>query len=756
MAMSYSYVSYATGDLGGSGQQTISCTVPTSAQAGDVLLAVIFRDSALSSQSDTAFYSIGSYDGTSGSGYVYTIQYKVLTSSDPGSSKSWTQSSPNPMSATFIVMRGIPSGFEAKFAGANVTGTTHSAPALTVSAGDTVVWRWYSAYNSGGNWSSSDGTRRVNHMPSGASDNRTVFEQRYSQGGSLPSHSATVVNSGATTLTVAFTKPNALPSAPTLGSPAAGAKISSGAASTFSWTHSDPDGDSQAGFAFRRRIGTGAYEYWNAGSGVWQTTQVVNTSSTQSVTFPTGVWANNTTYGWSVATSDYAGLGAYSTERNVVVENSASFAYTGAGQTYVVPVNVTKVVVEAWGAQGGSGVDTSSNPVPGGKGGYIKGTLSVTAGESLSIRVGGQPGSTTAVYGGTAGGSGGGNASAGGSSSDVYRSTTRLAVAAGGGGKGGNSTYSGGPGGDGGGTSGVKGAEGTTNTSLAQGANGAGGHGGTQTAGGAGGSGAGTYPDGAAGTSTSGGAGGDGSYADGGGGGGGYYGGGGGGAGGIVDGRGGGGGGGGGGSSYTGTLTDVMNSAGIREGHGVIVITAVTSPELTSPANLLPVTLSSGQTFQWTSSLAQSQYALYRRTWGSTTKEYWTGSGWSTTETWLATTTQSVTIGGAYWPSDDATYYWSVAVKDANGVVAPYASERVINPWEFWTGSAWSVTEVAPWATSATDNASVSETTFVSGSKYNWSVITKDSAGQTGAYSETRTFTLGGVVPREGWGGINI
>jgi len=231
---------------------------------------------------------------------------------------------------------------------------------------------------------------------------------------------------------------------------------------------------------------------------------------------------------------------------------------TQGTNNFVVPAGVTAIYVKMWGGGGGGGAGSASAAGgAGGAGGYTWGTLSVTAGETLTFYVasGGQAGARN-----TSGGGGGG-----GGYSSIYRSATPLAIAAGGGGGGGaagGATFFGGTGGSGGGLTGLAGA---TSLNINDGGNG-----GTQSAGGA--AGTGTNP-GNAGSSLTGGAGADGSTSTtkgggvngglngggkggivssttrpaGGGGGGGYFGGGGGAGSGTTS----GGGGGGGGSSYT-------------------------------------------------------------------------------------------------------------------------------------------------------------------------------------------------------------
>jgi len=251
-------------------------------------------------------------------------------------------------------------------------------------------------------------------------------------------------------------------------------------------------------------------------------------------------------------------------------DNLQAFTGTGSDATWTVPNGVTRVLVKIWGAGGG-------HPTFGGAGGFTKGLLVVTAGETLTFRVGkthtaedsgtdcsGQC-SGKDFIGGFGGGGRGREGNGGGGGSYIFRGGTNfgdvLAAAGGGGGAGAQGSMVGAPyyGGAGGGDSGLAGkGYGTYPTG--------GGGGGTQSSGGLG------SPAGASGYSTTGSTynggtlqggsiAGSGGY--GGGGGGGYYGGGSGaksyptgvsngwvhvGA--------------GGGSGYSGGLTDVTTEAG--------------------------------------------------------------------------------------------------------------------------------------------------------------------------------------------------
>lgn len=266
-----------------------------------------------------------------------------------------------------------------------------------------------------------------------------------------------------------------------------------------------------------------------------------------------------------------------STLSNVAVTGSGSNAYiepTGGGSdtttytttgshTYTVPSGVSSVTVKLWGAEG-----ESTSRANGGVGGYVEGTLSVTEGETLDVKVG--------ALGEVAGSD---QSPDGGGMSDIRQGGSTLsdqvAVAGGGGGAGdwndddGSSGSGATAGGDGGPDNGEDAAD-AGPYGYADG-----GDGGTQSSGGAGGDGA-TYDNRESGTDGSRGAGGDGGdaesggeYAYGGNGGQGYYGGGGGAAywdfGSDVS----QGGGGGGGSNYDDGLASVTsNQRGVDASNG--------------------------------------------------------------------------------------------------------------------------------------------------------------------------------------------
>lgn len=259
-----------------------------------------------------------------------------------------------------------------------------------------------------------------------------------------------------------------------------------------------------------------------------------------------------------------------------VAAQITTYDYTGDADTYTVPIGVTSIRIECFGAEGMVGLGAGGGEA--GLGAYAEGELTVSPGDVLNIYVGGQDG----YNGGGAGGDiGGGN---GGGASDVRFGGVDLAdriIVAGGGGGGGSTgcvaTWAGGNGGAGGGLSGTNGEDSP---------NGGGGFGGTSGSGGAEGIGCGGFlgepglDDGTGGdgqgcccATTPGGGGGGGGFIVGGGGGGGSAG-----TTGCSGNDKGGGGGGAGGTSFTGDLDLASTDNGVRSGDGQIIITVLCDP----------------------------------------------------------------------------------------------------------------------------------------------------------------------------------
>ena len=274
----------------------------------------------------------------------------------------------------------------------------------------------------------------------------------------------------------------------------------------------------------------------------------------------------------STTTTYYVGTAA----QGGAVNGSQTFNYTAGVQTFTAPVT-GNYTVTLFGAQGGNGLNTT-----GGLGGQATGSLALTAGQTISVYVGGKGGNAGGVMGWNGGGQGGIDSGAGqhggsgGGATDIRAGGNALAnrvIVAGGGAGGGRDAATG----VGGGTSG------TTSGGYSSGQPGTGG---TQVGGGL----AWTLVRGAThGTLGQGGNGSTGyNAAGGGGGGGGYYGGGGGtstqnhGSGWSC--------GGGGGSSFLGGVTAGSTTQGVRSNDGLCTITWSINA-IGCPSVLTPVTV---------------------------------------------------------------------------------------------------------------------------------------------------------------------
>ncbi len=323
------------------------------------------------------------------------------------------------------------------------------------------------------------------------------------------------------------------PSAPTGVTAVGGDRLA-----TVSWAASSNNGTPVTGYTVK--FGSS----WTADTAVTAGTCASASSSTATSCTVAGL-SNGTAYIFSVtALSAWGPSPVGISDPKAVVP--ATVSYSGADQTYTVPAGVTSLKVVVTGGGGGADVSNCCHA------GIVTTTLTgLTAGQSLTVKVGGAGGVRTAgngsgAAGGTYGGAAGGTASGsgtnnggfgGGGYSAIYSGATALVVAGGGGGGGGNQL-----GGSGGGAGGLGGDGGQ---SCCQNFGGGGG-GGAASTGGTGGFAATNALAGSAGSALAGGAGGSTAGNNGGnGGGGGWFGGGGGGGGNTNN-----GGGGGAGSSY--------------------------------------------------------------------------------------------------------------------------------------------------------------------------------------------------------------
>ncbi len=130
---------------------------------------------------------------------------------------------------------------------------------------------------------------------------------------------------------------NAAPAPPRLLSPSPSAVGDLGTNGvTCAWSFVDPDpGDVQGAWQFRRKVGAGAYSYYNLAADTWGAVAVWNTGPANMVAFGPGAWPNGSTYSWSVNTRDGGGLESGFASDSLVTATAAPVAtVTGPLATY--------------------------------------------------------------------------------------------------------------------------------------------------------------------------------------------------------------------------------------------------------------------------------------------------------------------------------------------------------------------------------------------------------------------------------------
>lgn len=117
-----------------------------------------------------------------------------------------------------------------------------------------------------------------------------------------------------------------VPPAPTLTAPTSGSYLDAVSGNvTLGWTYSADFSATQTGWQARRKIGSGAYGYWN-GTDWSSTTAVTNAGSVSSAV--TSGWANGNTYSWSIATVDAYGTSAFANDQLVTTAPAPTVTVT--------------------------------------------------------------------------------------------------------------------------------------------------------------------------------------------------------------------------------------------------------------------------------------------------------------------------------------------------------------------------------------------------------------------------------------------
>jgi hypothetical protein len=143
------------------------------------------------------------------------------------------------------------------------------------------------------------------------------------------------------------------PSAPILVSPPNGQTIDL-TTPTFTWSFYSPVGATQATYSLRRmQSGTSTWQYWTGSA--WSSVQVYVTSTSQSVTFGSGKWANGNVYLWEVGVQDSNGIASpFSNPSSVLGQPAPTATITGpvgtvvSGNVLVTWVNNLTTAQSTW------------------------------------------------------------------------------------------------------------------------------------------------------------------------------------------------------------------------------------------------------------------------------------------------------------------------------------------------------------------------------------------------------------------------
>lgn len=142
------------------------------------------------------------------------------------------------------------------------------------------------------------------------------------------------------------TYPTALQTAPVDA-----AVVAVNATRLFSWTYYETlrPSSTQSAYALRRRrLSDNRYEWWNAATSSWTTTELYNTSGTASVTLGANTWTYyaGSDYAWAVSVkNDLASASGYATERRIRFTLPVTPAITGPASITVANPTVTWTAV---------------------------------------------------------------------------------------------------------------------------------------------------------------------------------------------------------------------------------------------------------------------------------------------------------------------------------------------------------------------------------------------------------------------------
>ena len=312
---------------------TVTITKPTGTISGDVLVAVVSADG----------HGAGGWSGPSGWTLVnsqvtaFLVSNGIVTDYDPTSVFVKTAGGSEPANYAFTngysanLVGGIVGyfgslGFDAASggsapAGAGV-GATPTVSLTTTQPNELIIAACVAVDYSSAITASTGATSRETVTGSASANSLLIEDLTGPASPALSTMSSTngpswsTSNNGQIIILVSLLG-GATPLAPTLTAPAYNAytdlAVNGG---PFVWTYNTGGSSGgQTGYDFRQRTtGATGYSYWNATSGLFQSTDTTNTATAQTLTFSAAVLTDNFTYAWSVATLDAGGLGPYATD----------------------------------------------------------------------------------------------------------------------------------------------------------------------------------------------------------------------------------------------------------------------------------------------------------------------------------------------------------------------------------------------------------------------------------------------------------
>ena len=342
---------YGTKGAGSSGTTAFSVAVPPGANPGELALFHVQSNNATAPTPPSGVTLITSQQGSGGTVYWYVYQAKLTAAQIAGGSFAFTAAAAGYSEALCALYQ------DANATNAVPTSATAAslvAPSIA-GAANSVLVALFGYYNNVDPAPTAPAgmTQRVFYDGVAASSylDSVVFDQALGASGATGTRTMSL-GSGSTTspsaISLLVAGPNSPPNAPILTAPTNASYADLAAGYTFTWTFSDPNvSDTQTQYAFRRKIsGAGAYEYWNAGTGAFQGTEVFNTSSAGSLTFAAGKWVNGNVYQWSVNTVDSAPTpltGVYATDNTVSASGAPAVSVTAPTGT-----QVTQTPTIAW------------------------------------------------------------------------------------------------------------------------------------------------------------------------------------------------------------------------------------------------------------------------------------------------------------------------------------------------------------------------------------------------------------------------